>query len=360
MNCKMCYIRMSREDQQRAGRERSAKEWIELGRICRDEGLLFLLLTGGEPFLRHDFQEIYDGLYKLGIQISINTNGTLITPEMVEWLKERPPVKVNVTLYGGSPEAYDRLCGYAQGYERAVRTILMLKEAGILVCVNTSYTLENTAELEKIAAFVKEHELHTRVTSYMFPPTRKKENEPEITAKRLSPEIAGEVLWRSAHYRYGEERWKERRRQLLAGIPDEDGDCPIDEKMQCMAGRSTFWMTWDWQMRACGMMTAPTYRIESSRFTEVWEKLGEAMDELTLPKECSVCRNRPACVICGASAQAEGQGDMTKRPEYICRMIGEYVRLIRQELAEEQAEAPAGDEKENLPGNVAEAKNVTE
>lgn len=68
--------------------------------------MLFLLLTGGEPFLRKDFRQIYTELKKLGLLISINTNATLIDEETVEWLKKDPPMKVNVTLYGGGNETY--------------------------------------------------------------------------------------------------------------------------------------------------------------------------------------------------------------------------------------------------------------
>lgn len=146
MNCKMCYIRMSKEEQERAGKLRTAKEWLQLGKVCRDSGMLFLLLTGGEPFLRPDFREIYEGLCRMGLLITINTNGTMITGETVEWLKKMPPSKMNVTLYGGSAEAYGELCGYRDGYQRATEAILMLKEAGIHVSINVSFTEENAKD----------------------------------------------------------------------------------------------------------------------------------------------------------------------------------------------------------------------
>lgn len=51
LNCKMCYIRMSEKEMCSAGREWTANQWIDFGKVCRDKGMLFLLLTGGEPFL---------------------------------------------------------------------------------------------------------------------------------------------------------------------------------------------------------------------------------------------------------------------------------------------------------------------
>lgn len=332
MNCKMCYIRLSKEQQERIAPEKTAKEWLQLGKTCRDAGMLFLLLTGGEPFLRPDFREIYEGLYDLGLLLSINTNGTMITEETIKWLKERPPVKINLTLYGSSREVYGSLCGYADGYDRAIRAALMLKEAGILVSLNTSYTGENAADLEAIAAFVKENGFLTRVTSYMFPPVRKGEYDSEVKAHRMGGTEAGRVMWECERYRYGEEVWKTRSENIRNGIPQEDDrDCPLDEKMMCMAGRAAFWVTWNWQVRGCGMLTAPVLELKEKEFSAVWELLGTEMDKMRMPAACTSCKMRSACHVCGAVVQAEGRGNMEHPPEYVCQMTKEYVRLIYEE-----------------------------
>ena len=55
MNCDMCYVRLSREEMERKGRMRTGDEWIEIGRQMQKAGVLFLLLTGGEPFLHPEF-----------------------------------------------------------------------------------------------------------------------------------------------------------------------------------------------------------------------------------------------------------------------------------------------------------------
>ncbi len=334
MNCRMCYIRLSKEEQEKNGRLRTAEEWIKLGQVCRESGMLFLLLTGGEPFLRPDFREIYEGLYRMGLLLSINTNGTLITEETVEWLKESPPEKVNITLYGGSSAAYEKLCGYRDGYNKAVRAIRMLREAGIRVNVNVSFTQENAEEQEKIFAFLEKYDLPSKMTSYMFPPVRKWEEDCEAEGKRMSPERAGELLWKAEQFKYRKGLWEERKQKLLTGMPEEIGDCPVDEKMRCMAGRSVFWVTWDWKLRSCGMMMTPSIPVETESFMQAWQKIGEQIDTLRLPKECSVCEFRSVCPVCGAAVQSEGNGNMEEKPEYLCRLTQEFVKCIRRELKE--------------------------
>ena len=65
----------------------------------------------------------------MGFIISINTNGTMIDRETVEWLKENPPFRVNVTMYGASPAVYKKLCGRADGYDRFRHGVELLREA---------------------------------------------------------------------------------------------------------------------------------------------------------------------------------------------------------------------------------------
>ena len=65
---------------------RTAEEWLDLARQMKDAGVLFLLLTGGEVFLYPRFKELYIELHKMGFVITINTNGTMIDENVVQWL----------------------------------------------------------------------------------------------------------------------------------------------------------------------------------------------------------------------------------------------------------------------------------
>ena len=44
-NCKMCYVHLTAEEQQRRGRELTADEWLAIAQEARSRGMLFLLLT---------------------------------------------------------------------------------------------------------------------------------------------------------------------------------------------------------------------------------------------------------------------------------------------------------------------------
>ena len=76
-NCRMCYIH-DRNAVPRANGELTAEQWLQIGQQAAEAGTVFVLLTGGEPLLRGDFAEIYTGLKRLGLMVSVNTGGALM------------------------------------------------------------------------------------------------------------------------------------------------------------------------------------------------------------------------------------------------------------------------------------------
>ena len=85
-NCPMCYVHMSAEEVAEKGRELSAKEWIAFAEAAKNRGMIFALLTGGEPFVRKDFFEIYGAMKAMGLMVSINSNGSMLQGEVLEHL----------------------------------------------------------------------------------------------------------------------------------------------------------------------------------------------------------------------------------------------------------------------------------
>lgn len=91
-SCKMCYLRKTPEQIAQSGRKlKEWGEWLKLAEQCLNEGTLYLLLTGGEPFLYPHFRELYMELHKMGFVLSINSNGTMIDRKTVDWMMDFAP-----------------------------------------------------------------------------------------------------------------------------------------------------------------------------------------------------------------------------------------------------------------------------
>ncbi|MGB3904717.1 MAG: radical SAM protein, partial [Anaerolineae bacterium] len=91
-----------------------------------DEGCLWLLLTGGEPLVRPDFLDIYTYAKQKGLLVTLFTNGTLITPQIADYLQQWRPFVVEISLYGRTKETYEKVTGVPGSYERCMRGIQLL------------------------------------------------------------------------------------------------------------------------------------------------------------------------------------------------------------------------------------------
>lgn len=151
--CKMCYVRKSAEEVSKMGGLQPLDFWLDVAEQARDAGTLSPLLTGGETFLYPHIRELYQAMYKMGMEISINSNGSCITRDTVEWLREMPPSRINITLYGGSNETYGRLCGDPNGLDKVRRSVDMLVQNKIRFKFNCSLMPDNARDLKAMQEF---------------------------------------------------------------------------------------------------------------------------------------------------------------------------------------------------------------
>lgn len=324
-SCRMCYVRKTPEEVRNHPRKMMTKEqWLRIAEEARKQGLLYLLLTGGEPFIWPDFWELYEKLIEMGFLVSINTNGSMIDDEVVERFKKNPPCRINITLYGASDETYEKLCKAKGVFTKVEQAIRKLKEAGIQLKLNGSLTPYNIEDLEACCQYAEAQKLIYEPVTYMFPPLRRDESMIGQN-DRFTPEKAAENRLKIYKLHYGEEAYQLYLNSIREGVippPGLDENCidPIDGKVRCRAGKASFWITWDGQMTPCGMMPGPVVDVSEAGFEEVWEKLTDITEQLKLSSTCATCPNQKLCHSCAAMAMAE-TGTTEGIPIYLCKMV---------------------------------------
>lgn len=332
MNCKMCYIRTSPDVMKRQGRLLCADEWIRIAKEARDQGLLYLLLTGGEPLLYPEFDRLYAWLGESGIVVMLNTNGTLMTEQRAELLRKYPPRKVNISLYGASPETYGNVCGSEAGYEQTLQAVRLLKERGIPVKLNCSLTPLNCRDLEQMHAIADALDVPLQVTPYMFPPVRKQEEE-TAGFVRFRPEEAAHMLMENARMSLKDDRryreWIDTKLceyEAYQKEPNMNRACGFS----CFASKNNFWINWKGEMLPCGMMRMKGEPVLKRGFAACWEQTGAMGTKIINPAKCCTCEKRPLCHVCSAASLAE-TGAWDQSPKYLCRMTETLLELLQQE-----------------------------
>lgn len=346
LDCKMCYIHNKATDRDVIEKEKSTEWWIDLAKKTQEAGMLLLLLTGGEPLLRKDFNEIYLACKKMGLLISVNTNATRINEEKIKLFKENPPQRVNITLYGMSRETYGNLCGVPEAFDRVLWAIKALKEADINVKINYTVTPYNKDDVFAASDLAAELQLPIQTVTYMFPPLRSCDSVNvwdglDRTADkcvgcgkavRLSPEDAAKAVFDLQKYRLGDlfNKFLEQKEKNKIKT-DYFDDCKREgERINCRAGLTNFWVTWDGKMTPCGMMVEPCAEIGDD-FKKAWDKIRKEREKIYLPPECTACEYKANCDICAAVSYAE-TGRFDGVPAYVCEKAKAYAKLVEQVL----------------------------
>jgi MoaA/NifB/PqqE/SkfB family radical SAM enzyme len=105
------------------------KEEIKPEVLTRLPLLQFCNVTGGEPFLRKDLEEILFILKKKAKRIVISTNG-YFSERIVSIARKNKNIGIRISLEG-LPAANDELRGLKDGFDHALRTLLELKSLGL-------------------------------------------------------------------------------------------------------------------------------------------------------------------------------------------------------------------------------------
>jgi Fe-coproporphyrin III synthase len=120
MRCKMCDIWENPTDQQR---EITAKDLEIL------PNFKFVNITGGEPFVRRDLEDIVEVMFRKSPRIVISTSGWH-TERIFRLAEKFPNIGVRVSIEGLS-QKNDELRGRDGSFDRGLRVLMTLKEMGL-------------------------------------------------------------------------------------------------------------------------------------------------------------------------------------------------------------------------------------
>ena len=330
MRCKMCYIYHDKAQMEKEGKMLTLDQWISIAQDLKDNGILFLLLTGGEPLLYPDFRELYTTLLKMGFILSINTNGTLIDEDMADFFAENRCRSLNVTIYGADDETYGALCGNPRGYSQVTRTIRLLKERNIRFRLNFTPTPVNYQQFETLQKRAIEWDVPLVYTSYIFPPVRREDRDEPF---RLEPEQAAQMLLLGLKDRNRKIDEKTLADMALTKLNKPRHDNGL-KGLKCGGGHSGFWINWKGQLASCSMIQTPSASLLERPFAQCWKDIVEGCEAYTYCSDCLNCEKSALCSPCTAKCLAE-TGHSDRKPEYMCAVTDAYIALLRRVAGEE-------------------------
>lgn len=322
LSCKMCYIHLDKQQQEKVGAELTTEQWIQMGQQAEKAGTLYLLLTGGEVLIRPDFPEIYSALCKMGFLITIYTNATLIDEKIQKLFERYPPFEVGITLYGATPETYEKICGNSNAFYKVIEGLERLKTVKTNLEIRTTFIKENEEEMEALYELALRYTPHYKITPIVFKACP--DIQSDVEQCRLSPAEAydfqmrywkflKEQNWSFKKFQKTDEKIEYDTRIKRSGYEVE----PVNIK--CLAGKCEYNITWDGHMTGCNLFFIPYTEPMKEGFMAAWKRLPELLSNLPKPEKCKTCPwdEKQLCGNCPPKLYLE-TGCFDKEAPFIC------------------------------------------
>jgi MoaA/NifB/PqqE/SkfB family radical SAM enzyme len=211
-------------------------EEIALSVLEKLPHLDFCNVTGGEPFLRNDIEEIISVIEKKTKRIVISTNG-FFTERILALARKHQNIGVRISIEG-LPTANDELRGIKNGFDHGIRTLLELQRMGIKdIGFGITVSDRNARDMIELYQLAKAMGLefatavvHNSFYFHKYDNTISKRVEVETCFKELVAELLKSKRpknWFRAYFNYGLANYVKGNKRLLP----------------CEAGTENFFLT---------------------------------------------------------------------------------------------------------------------
>jgi pyrroloquinoline quinone biosynthesis protein E len=202
----------------------ATSDWLRVFREAAELGALQLNLSGGEPLLRRDLEELVAGAHALEFYSNLITSGLPLTRERLERLRDAGLSSVQVSLQDTRTSESDRIAG-RESFAQKLEVMSWVKELGLPLTLNIvlhRQNLSRVADMVALAERMNVDRLELANTQYLAWALT---NRSALLPSRAQLDAARDVA------RGARERLKGRM-ELLFVLPDYYSDRP----KACMSG----------------------------------------------------------------------------------------------------------------------------
>ncbi|MBA7650014.1 putative mycofactocin radical SAM maturase MftC [subsurface metagenome] len=312
LKCVHCYVA---EDKTR--HELSFQEITDILDQIHQEGCLWLSFTGGEPLMRTDFLDIYRYAKRKGFLITILTNGTLMSPEIVEYLGEEPPFSIDLTLNGVTEKTYESISQVPGSFRKVMKVIRLILDKKLPLRIKTKATRLNYHELDKIKQYVDSMGIELRLNAMLYP---RLTGSLKPCSFRLSPD---EII--------SLDRFYQNDGNCQENDLREDSFLPLDTLFRCAAGISSFHISPYGELIFCTFMRQPYFDLRKGSFKQgfytLYPKIRSA--KYRTNSQCKDCKIFYLCSQCPALAKLEN-AHLEKPIVYFCELAHKRAELRKE------------------------------
>ncbi|NOZ64474.1 MAG: radical SAM protein [Caldiserica bacterium] len=300
--CNYCYIPPPLLEGKEKGKELNTEAWKKLIDKIVSSGVQWISFTGGDPFTREDFLEIYLHAKKKGTFINILTNAGNINKETAKFLKLYRPFTIEVTLNSIKEDTFEKITRVKGSLKKAMEGIFLLKEFSLPFKIKFKVLTLNLKEMEAVAKFSRELKVPFNFNFLVYP---RLDGSTEPLKYRLTPETIKEEFFQKDEY------------------PPPSLHLPEGDKrkiFKCGAGTWSFSISPEGKVMVCPFLREYSFSPKGNLLKE-FKDLSHTLREKNFTKNtpCSRCSLFYFCSWCPAIAFLE-TGDYQKNIPYYCKL----------------------------------------
>jgi len=155
LQCPYCSNPLELE---RVNTELTTEEWQKIMRQAGELGILQVHLSGGEPTIRRDLEDIIKTAADAGLYTNLITAAVLLTRDRLEKLKEAglDHVQISIQDVDVNAENADRIGGYKGGSAKKKEVAHWVRELGLPLTINAPIHRHNIKSVEAIINYAVE------------------------------------------------------------------------------------------------------------------------------------------------------------------------------------------------------------
>lgn len=318
LNCSHCYLEA--ETLQHGSDDELTTEEVTrlLDQIAERSTDTMVVLTGGEPLIRKDLEELVHHGSQLGLSIVIGTNGVLLNEKRVQSLKAAGVMGAGISVDSLDPGFHDQFRGCPGSWEKTLTGMDACRKHNLPFQVHFSITEGNAAELEGMVDFAQAVGAHL-LNIFFLVCTGRGEKMSDITPQRYE-ETLTQII--EAQQRYPELMIRARCAPHYKRIAyQRNPDSPITraegyEGGGCIAGTHYCRITPEGGVTACPYIPDEEGNIRQQPFLQIWDSAPsfEQLRNPTLGGKCGQCEYQILCGGCRARPKALGDDLMDTDP----------------------------------------------
>lgn len=285
-----------------------------LTQIANQHNETMIVLTGGEPLIRKDLEDICQHGKSLGLMIVIGSNATLLTERRVISLKQSGAMGIGISIDSLDPDVHDNFRGLPGSWAKAMQGIEHCRKHQFDFQIHFSITDINHHEIDNIINFAQSS--GARVINFFFIVcTGRAESVSQISdvnyeaslkkiiqVQKKYPDLI--IRPRCAPY-FKRVAWTMDPDSALNHISGQEGD-------GCIAGIHYCRITPEGDVTACPYIEQSVGNIKEQKFDSLWQNSDDfqLLREPKLKGKCGACEFQKLCGGCRARPLALGKSIM--------------------------------------------------